>query len=105
MKLQPALFTALGTAAGCLALAQLRRRSLIDLKGKVVLVTGGSRGLGLATAREFGSRGAVVAICARDEAELKRAQTDLTARGVQSRIFVCDITDREQVFAMVARVE
>jgi NAD(P)-dependent dehydrogenase (short-subunit alcohol dehydrogenase family) len=67
-----------------------------------VLITGASRGLGLATAREFGSLGAIVAICARDRAELDRAHRDLSARGVRAHTFVCDITDRNQVQAMVA---
>ena len=41
-----------------------------DLRGKTVLITGGSRGLGLALGREFVERGARVAICARDAEEL-----------------------------------
>jgi len=74
---------------------------LLDLRGKVVLITGGSRGLGLAMAREFGSRGAIVAICARDDDELHRAQNDLIARGVRLHTFVCDVSDRQQVESMV----
>ncbi|HVV47434.1 MAG TPA: SDR family oxidoreductase, partial [Bryobacteraceae bacterium] len=70
--------------------------------GKIVLITGGSRGLGLAMAREFGSHGATVAICARDEAELKAAQADLARRGVRAHAFPCDISNRDQVFRMIA---
>jgi NAD(P)-dependent dehydrogenase (short-subunit alcohol dehydrogenase family) len=103
MKLQTAILTSVAAGAGYLAFDQLRRRSWIDLQGKVVLITGGSRGLGLATAREFGSRGANVAICARDAAELLRAQADLTGRGVRAQAFVCDITDRNQVTEMVTK--
>jgi NAD(P)-dependent dehydrogenase (short-subunit alcohol dehydrogenase family) len=102
MKLQTGILATIAAGAGYVTVDRFRRRSWIDLAGKVVLITGGSRGLGLATAREFGSRGAVVAICARDEMELSRAQADLTARGVRSQSFVCDITDRNQVVAMVA---
>ncbi|MFW6079060.1 MAG: SDR family NAD(P)-dependent oxidoreductase, partial [Gemmatimonadota bacterium] len=69
----------LGFGAGALlALAigrnVLRRRHTTDLSGRSVLITGGSRGLGLLLAREFGRLGARVAICARDPLELDRAR-------------------------------
>ena len=70
---------ALGVAAAVRSLA--RRRRHFDLRGKVALVTGGSRGLGLVLARELTERGARVAICARDEAELARACDELELRG------------------------
>src|SRR5688572_30001582 len=63
--------------------------------GKVVLITGGSRGLGLVLAREFTRLGARVAICARDELELERAREELSRRGEVFAI-PCDITDRAQ---------
>ena len=71
--------TAVG--AGCLALSRMRGRARMDLRGKTVIITGGSRGLGLQLAREFGSHGAVVAICARDTSELDAAKEDLISRG------------------------
>ena len=52
-------------------------------------------------AREFAARGARVAICARDRAELERAQKDLSARGAEVFSFPCDVTDRRQVAEMV----
>src|SRR6185503_20288988 len=48
-----------------------------DLKNKTVLITGGSRGLGLVMAREFAREGARLALCARDDEELERARMDL----------------------------
>ena len=87
---------AAGTGYGALSYL-LRRRSRIEVRDKVVLITGGSRGLGLATAREFGARGAIVAICARKRAELERAEADLKQRGIRAYAFVCDVTDREEV--------
>ena len=54
--------------------AVVRRMRHFDLKDRVVLITGGSRGLGLLMAREFCDRGACVAICARDATELERAK-------------------------------
>src|SRR5438270_11653788 len=55
-------------------LRMLREHRLRELRGKSVLITGGSRGLGLAVAEEFAKFGAQVAICARDEQELARAR-------------------------------
>src|SRR3954464_9722215 len=51
-----------------------REHRLRELRGQTVLITGGSRGLGLALAEEFAQFGAKVAICARDEQELARAR-------------------------------
>jgi len=50
-----------------------RGHRLRELRGQTVLITGGSRGLGLALAEEFAQFGAKIAICARDEQELARA--------------------------------
>ncbi|PTA68019.1 SDR family NAD(P)-dependent oxidoreductase [Deinococcus arcticus] len=65
-------------AAGALA-ARRALRAPYDLTGKAVLITGGSRGLGLALAQEFLARGARVTLMARTEADLKRAQAGLKA--------------------------
>ncbi len=92
---------AVGTAA---AREIARRRRRIDLNGRVVLITGGSRGLGLVTAREFARQGARVAVCARDPDELERARADLAGRGADVAAFVCDVTDREAVDRLVADV-
>ena len=59
---------ALGTIAWLVA-----KRTGETFLGKLVVVTGGSRGLGLCLAREFAERGARVVICARDAGELERA--------------------------------
>lgn len=75
-----------------------------DLFGQVVLVTGGSRGLGFLLAREFGLLGCRVAICARDEQELQRARTDLEGHGIEVLTVRCDVSDRAQVERMVAEV-
>jgi len=81
---------------------QLRRR--YDLQGKTVLITGGSRGLGLLLARELAREGARIAICARDPAELERAQADLNQRGADVFARPCDVTDLAQVNEMVQAV-
>lgn len=83
------------------ARALLRRQRNYDLRGKSVLITGGSRGLGLVLAREFANEGARVAICARDPAELERAQADLAEHGAKVLAVPCDITNRSQVKELV----
>jgi short-subunit dehydrogenase len=75
-----------------------------DLKGKTVLITGGSRGLGLVMAREFAREGARLVLCARDETELQRARTDVESIGVEVMTVPCDITDKQSVTEMIERV-
>ena len=75
-----------------------------DLKNKTVLITGGSRGLGLVMAREFAREGARLALCARDEEELERARIDLEKFNVDVMVFKCDVRNRQEVADMVAAV-
>src|SRR5947207_419806 len=80
--------------AGLLAVGALARRAReYDLAGKTVLITGGSRGLGLVMAREFARHGARLALCARDPDELERARHDLESRGADALTVPCDVTD------------
>lgn len=76
-----------------------------DLHGQVALITGGSRGLGLALARELADQGCRLAICARYEAELLRAGEELERRGADVLAVRCDVADRADVDRMVAAVE
>ena len=82
----------------------LGRARTLSLRGATVLITGGSRGLGLLLAREFGRQGARVAICARDTAELERARADLEGRAIAALPVACDVSDAAQVEAMVRTV-
>jgi short-subunit dehydrogenase len=75
-----------------------------DLRDKTVLITGGSRGLGLVMAREFARHGARLALCARDEEELERARLDLERFGVEVMVVRCDVRNRQEVNDMVAAV-
>ena len=95
------MLAAAGAGALAVARALYRRSKEYDLEGKCVLVTGGSRGLGLVLAREFADEGARVAICARDNQELERARRDLSARGADVFAFPCDVTDRAQVSELI----
>src|SRR5437763_5961581 len=94
--------TVVAVGAGLVARELLRRRTTYDLRGRVALVTGGSRGLGFAIAHELVDRGARVVICARDEEWLERAQSLLAAPGADVRAVRCDVADREQVERLVA---
>jgi NAD(P)-dependent dehydrogenase (short-subunit alcohol dehydrogenase family) len=75
-----------------------------SVRDRTALVTGGSRGLGLAVARELLRRGARVAVCGRDRATLDRARADLEARGARVLAEPCDVTDRRGVEALVRKV-
>jgi len=97
-KRQDALLLA-GAGVGALlgVRAALRKRREFDFNGRTVLITGGSRGLGLVLARELAQAGARLSICARDPQELERARADLLRRGAEVLAFPCDVTDRAQV--------
>lgn len=84
--------------------AWLRSRRRADFQGRVVLITGGSRGLGLNIARHFADDGARIAICARSQEDLEAAQEDLGAYDAEVRTYVCDVTDTESVNHMMTRI-
>ena len=81
-----------------------RRFNEYDLRRKTVLITGGSRGLGLVLAREFAASGARIAICARDDQELDQASDDLLSRGADVLAIKCDVTNMPEVENMVSRI-
>src|SRR5262245_27037519 len=84
----------------------LKQSRELDLNGKTVLVTGSSRGLGLLLAREFVRRGAHVAICARSDDELQRAQSELGRINTNVRVLriACDLTQQEEAENLVRSV-
>src|SRR5829696_230188 len=65
-----------------------------DLRGAVALITGGSRGLGLAMSRELAQQGCRLAICARDEPGLEEARNDLQRFGAEVLAVPCDVADQ-----------
>ncbi|MFD2784527.1 SDR family NAD(P)-dependent oxidoreductase [Hymenobacter rubripertinctus] len=97
---------AAASAVGLLAATlYANRRGRYELAGRVVLITGGSRGLGLILARQAVAEGARVAICARDAEELARARQELTAHGAQVLTLAHDLTNPDEVRAMVQQVQ
>lgn len=64
-----------------------------DLHGRVVFITGGSRGIGAQTARAFAAQGAVVAVAGRDRAALDSVVTHITGEGGTAIAIVADVTD------------
>lgn len=74
------------------------------LSDKVVLITGGSKGLGLTLAEQLIKENCKIAICARDEYELSQAKMQLLERGAEVFTFKCDISDKEQVDFLIEAV-
>ncbi|WP_121711279.1 SDR family oxidoreductase [Streptomyces sp. E5N91] len=72
---------------------------------EVVVVTGATGGVGRATARAFGARGAAVALIARGEYALERAAEEVRAAGGRALLLVVDVADAEAVDAAASRVE
>jgi len=73
--------------------------------GKVVLVTGGSSGIGLAAAIKFAEAGAVTVICARDEVKLKEAEAEIRSKAgkdAQVHIYSADIANEQSCSEMIA---
>jgi NAD(P)-dependent dehydrogenase (short-subunit alcohol dehydrogenase family) len=79
-------------------------KKLLDLTGKVALVTGGSRGLGLQIAEALGEMGAKLAITARKRDELEAAVAHLAGLGIEAVPFVCDLGDPHAAAPMVEAV-
>jgi len=76
----------------------------LRLDGKVALVTGGSRGLGLQIAHGLGEAGAAIAITARKEDGLATAVKELEQAGIKAMAVRCDISKNEDVEAAVKQI-
>lgn len=75
------------------------------LAGQVAVVTGASRGIGLAIARRLGQMGARVSLCARNAANLERAASDLRAAGIQVLALRTDVTRGDEVASLVSETQ
>lgn len=99
------LATALAAGAGAAVAANVTKKSKpYTFMDKSVVITGGSRGLGLIMARLLADEGARVTILARTQEQLDRAAQDISLGGADVLAFRCDVTDRQQLENTLRRV-
>ena len=79
-------------------------KKLLDLSGKIALVTGGSRGLGLQIAEALGEMGAKLALTARKADELEQARDHLSRQNIEALPLPCDLSQPEAIEPMVGRL-
>jgi NAD(P)-dependent dehydrogenase (short-subunit alcohol dehydrogenase family) len=107
MTIQQKRAVAIGAAAfgALLAARTWQRRGAYEFNGKSVLITGGSRGLGLVMARELAHEGARLMLIARDQEELDRAVQDIRARhpGAQVAAVTADVRRRYDAERAIAQ--
>jgi short-subunit dehydrogenase len=83
----------------------VRARRRLDFAGKTVVISGGSRGLGLELARVFAAEKSTLILLARNEQNLRRAEAELRNHGARVMTFTCDVTDLEQVKGAASAIE
>ena len=76
-----------------------------ELKGKIALITGGSRGIGKAIALALAKEGVNVAITGRNEEKLKEVVQEIERKGVKSAYAVFDITSKTEVYGALEKLQ
>lgn len=99
------LLATIGVGVLAAYVAMQNKRPRYSFRGKTVLITGGSRGLGLVLARQFAKEKAKIAICARNGEELERAKTELENLGAEVCSVVCDVREEAQVKQLIEAVK
>lgn len=77
---------------------------MFSLEGKVALVTGAAYGIGFAMAEALYNADAKIAFNCRSQHHMDQALADYKAKGIEAHGYICDVTDEEQVKAMVADI-
>ena len=94
----------LGAGLASALVARALAREEFNYAGKIVVITGGSRGLGLALARQLADKGASIALLARDQAELDRAARDIASLGAPVLALPCDVRDEAAVASAIGQI-
>jgi NAD(P)-dependent dehydrogenase (short-subunit alcohol dehydrogenase family) len=90
-------FAAIGAGIFLTGHSIYREITKFNVRNKVILITGGSRGLGLVLARQLAAKGAKLVLCGRSEEHLKKAKEELKARNSRVLTVQTDITNQAQV--------
>jgi NAD(P)-dependent dehydrogenase (short-subunit alcohol dehydrogenase family) len=98
------------TTAAFVAGAYMAARTTIcwlrkyDFRNRLVVITGGSRGLGLVLARQLAQQDAALVICARDDEELAKAEEELRNVAPYVAAYSCDLTQPEEITELFNRI-
>jgi short-subunit dehydrogenase len=90
------LFPLAATGLCAAGMYALRRLTQPSFRGKVVVITGGARGLGLMLARTFACEGTTLVLLGRDRDELRAAETELTSDAIPVLTIPCDVREQSQ---------
>jgi len=91
-----------GSYAAIRAAIALSRR--YNFENRLVVITGGSRGLGLVIARQLADEGAALVLCARDDEELAVAAEELRERASFVATYTSDLSDADDIAKLFARI-
>jgi NAD(P)-dependent dehydrogenase (short-subunit alcohol dehydrogenase family) len=87
-------------------------KELVNLEGKVAIITGGASGIGLASAKRLAETGATIALCDINESKGKEALSEIKALGTEARFYLCDVTSNadcrrtvDQIFEDFGRID
>lgn len=82
----------------------MKVKNMLDLTGKIALITGGSRGLGLQMAEALGEMGAKLVLTARSVEDLAQAKAQLEQDKIEALTISCDLTQPQAVVSLVDQV-
>lgn len=98
------LMAALGAGAYAATRTAIAWSRRYDFRNRLVVITGGSRGLGLVMARQLADEGAALVICARDAEELDNAADELRLRAPFVAAYVCDLSQPPDIQSLFERI-